>query len=121
MNRRKVTRAEMVILAAGAVMLLGSFLDFSLGRSAWSHGWFPIVTLIPISINGFGLQELSVTYLFLHVGGMSAAASLGLAVLIRIIWMLASLPGAVFLPSILLAISYQKKDPSTAELHLPHD
>jgi hypothetical protein len=42
-------------------------------------------------------------------------------VLIRIIWMLASLPGAVFLPSILLAMSHQKKDPSTAELNLPHD
>jgi hypothetical protein len=55
------------------------------------------------------------------VGGLSAATSLSLAVLIRIIFMFASLPGAVFLPSILLAISRQKKDPSTPELNLPHD
>jgi len=80
-----------------------------------------LVTLIPISINGFGLQELSVTYLFLHMGGLSAATSLSLAVLIRIIFMFASLPGAVFLPSILLAISRQKKDPSAAGLNLPDD
>jgi hypothetical protein len=76
---------------------------------------------MPISINGYGLQELSVTYLFLHVGGLSAATSLSLAVLIRIIWMLASLPGAVFLPSIWLAINEQKKDPSSPGLNLPHD
>jgi hypothetical protein len=67
------------------------------------------------------LQELSVTYLFLHVGGLSAATSLSLAVLIRIIWMLASLPGAVFLPSILLAISGQKKDPRPPELKMRHE
>lgn len=86
---------------------LGSHVSFWLIAGLYSLSY--LVTLIPISINGFGLQELSVTYLFLHVGGLSAAASLSLAVLIRIIWMLASLPGAVFLPSILLAISGQKK------------
>ena len=98
---------------------LGRHVSFWMIAGVWSLTYF--ITLIPISINGFGLQELSVTYLFLHVAGLSAAASLGLAVLIRIIWMLASLPGAVFLPSILLAMSNQKQDPSTAELNLPHD
>ena len=98
---------------------LGNHVSFWLIGGLYSLSY--LVTLIPISINGFGLQELSVTYLFLHVGGLSAAASLGLAVLIRIIWMLASLPGAVFLPSILLAMSNQKKDPSAAELNIPHD
>jgi uncharacterized membrane protein YbhN (UPF0104 family) len=87
---------------------LGSHVDFWLVAGLWSLSYF--ITLIPISINGYGLQELSLTYLFLHVGGMSAATSLSMAVLIRIIWMLASLPGALFLPSILLAISHQKKD-----------
>jgi hypothetical protein len=48
MRRQKVTRAEIVILAAGAAMLVGSFLDFDSGRSAWSSPWFPIVTLIPL-------------------------------------------------------------------------
>jgi uncharacterized membrane protein YbhN (UPF0104 family) len=98
---------------------LGNHVSFWLIAGLYSLSY--LVTLIPISINGFGLQELSVTYLFLHVGGLSAAASLSLAVLIRIIWMLASLPGAVFLSSILLAISQQKKDPPAAGLNLPHD
>jgi hypothetical protein len=35
--------------------------------------------------------------------------------------MLASLPGAVFLSSIMSAISQQKKAPSTSALNLPHD
>jgi hypothetical protein len=48
MNRRKVTRAETVILAAGAVMLIASFLDFDSNESAWGAPWRPIVTLIPI-------------------------------------------------------------------------
>jgi uncharacterized membrane protein YbhN (UPF0104 family) len=87
---------------------LGNHVSFWLIAGLWSLAYF--VTLIPISINGYGVQELSLTYLFLHVGGMSAATSLSMAVLIRIVFMFASLPGAVFLPSILLAISSQKKD-----------
>jgi glycosyltransferase 2 family protein len=98
---------------------LGNHVSFGLVAGLYSLSY--LVTLIPISINGFGLQELSLTYLFLHVGSLSAATSLSLAVLIRIIFMLASLPGAVFLPSILLAISGQKKDPTPPELKIPHD
>src|SRR5690349_1130898 len=87
---------------------LGSHVDFWLVAGLWSLSYF--ITLIPISINGYGLQELSLTYLFLHIGGLTTATSLSMAVLIRIVFMLASLPGALFLPSILLAISSQKKD-----------
>jgi glycosyltransferase 2 family protein len=87
---------------------LGNHVSFWLIAGLWSLAYF--VTLIPISINGYGVQELSLTYLFLHVGSLSAATSLSMAVLIRIVFMFASLPGAVFLPSILLAISNQKKD-----------
>jgi uncharacterized membrane protein YbhN (UPF0104 family) len=98
---------------------LGNHVSFWLIAGLYSLSY--LVTLIPISINGFGLQELSVTYLFLHVGSLSAATSLSLAVLLRIIFMLASLPGAVFLSSILSAISQQKKVPSASALNLPHD
>lgn len=87
---------------------LGSHVSFWLIAGLYSLAYF--ITLIPISINGYGVQELSLTYLFLHVGGLSAATSLSMAVLIRIIFMFASLPGALFLPSILLAISRQKKE-----------
>ena len=105
------TWANMLFIFIAIYLLvegLGNHVSFWLIAGLYSLSY--LVTLIPISINGFGLQELSLTYLFLHVGGLSAAASLSLAVLIRIIWMLASLPGAVFLPSILLAINSQKKN-----------
>ena len=98
---------------------LGDHVSFWLIAGLYSLSY--LVTLIPISINGFGLQELSLTYLFLHVGGLSAATSLSLALLVRIIWMLASLPGAAFLPSILVAISHQRKDPTSTELNIQHD
>ena len=67
------------------------------------------VTLIPISINGYGLQELSLTFLFANVAGLSGAASLTVAVLIRAFYMLSSLPGALYVPSILVAINQAKK------------
>lgn len=89
---------------------LGNHISFGLIAGLYSLAY--LVTLIPISINGYGVQELSLTFLFLHVGGLSAAASLSLAVLTRILFMFASLPGAAFLPSILLTISSQKKHPS---------
>jgi uncharacterized membrane protein YbhN (UPF0104 family) len=98
---------------------LGNHVSFWLIAGLYSLAYF--VTLIPISINGYGVQELSLTFLFLHVGGLSAATSLSLAVLIRIIFMFASLPGAVFLPSILLAISRQKKDQPPPELKIHHE
>lgn len=98
---------------------LGNHISFWLIAGLYSLSY--LVTLIPISINGYGLQELSLTYLFLHVGGLNAATSLSMAVLIRILWMIASLPGAVFLPSILLAISHQKKKDTPPELNIQHD
>lgn len=60
-----------------------------------------LVTLIPISINGLGLQEVSIAYVFTNLGGISAQAGLTLALMIRTLLMIASLPGAVYLPSIL--------------------
>ncbi|HEX6033887.1 MAG TPA: lysylphosphatidylglycerol synthase transmembrane domain-containing protein [Anaerolineales bacterium] len=116
------TWANMLFIFISIYLLvggLGDHVSFWLIAGLYSLSY--LVTLIPISINGFGLQELSVTYLFLHVGGLSAATSLSLALLIRIIWMLASLPGAAFLPSILVAISHQKKDPAPPELKIQHD
>jgi len=98
---------------------LGNHISFGLIAGLYSLAY--LITLIPISINGYGVQELSLTYLFLHVGGLSAATSLSLAVLTRILFMFASLPGAAFLPSILLAISRQKKQPSSPGLNIPHD
>jgi uncharacterized membrane protein YbhN (UPF0104 family) len=66
------------------------------------------LTQIPISINGYGVQELSQTYLFVHLAGISVPNAITLALLIRVIFMIASLPGAFYLPSILTAIDRAK-------------
>ena len=62
------------------------------------------VTLIPISINGLGVQELSMTFLLIQLGGLTSSESATIALLTRILFILASLPGAFFLPSILAAM-----------------
>ena len=50
MNNVKLAPANIVILAAGAVMLIGSFLDFytfgHASASAWSSGVFGIATVV---------------------------------------------------------------------------
>lgn len=47
-DRQSPTPAEITIMAAGAVMLVFSFLDFSGHTSAWGSGVFPIATLLPL-------------------------------------------------------------------------
>jgi uncharacterized membrane protein YbhN (UPF0104 family) len=66
----------------------------------WSLNYF-FTTLVPVSINGLGLQEVSITTLYSHFGGVSTEAGLALALLMRLLPLLASLPGALFLPDIL--------------------
>ncbi|MEX2162098.1 MAG: lysylphosphatidylglycerol synthase transmembrane domain-containing protein [Anaerolineales bacterium] len=58
-------------------------------------------TLIPISISGLGLQEVSISYAFSILGGVDPANSLVLALLLRTLYVLASLPGALVLPDVL--------------------
>nr|HMN63227.1 lysylphosphatidylglycerol synthase domain-containing protein [Anaerolinea sp.] len=63
----------------------------------WSFSYF--VSLAPFSINGLGLQEVSIAYLYSHFGGAPLETGLALAVLLRLVFLLVSLPGALFLPS----------------------
>lgn len=92
------------------VSALGGHMSFGLVVGLWSMAYF--VTLIPISINGYGVQELSLTFLFSTVGGISTAVALTLAVLIRVFYMIASLPGAVYLPTILSAMDLEREPDS---------
>jgi len=78
---------------------MGEHISFWLVMGLWSITYF--ITLLPISINGMGVQELSMTIFYTIIGGISPANSLGLALLMRVIQLLASLPGAAFLPQIL--------------------
>lgn len=60
-----------------------------------------VVTLIPISISGWGVQEFSISYAFTALGGVAPANSLVLALLLRTLYVLVSLPGALVLSDIL--------------------
>ncbi|MEL7657865.1 MAG: hypothetical protein AAGU75_18380, partial [Bacillota bacterium] len=61
----------------------------------WSISY--LITLIPISINGLGIQELSLTILFNQIGNVEYSAAAIMAVLIRVLQMLASLIGGFVL------------------------
>lgn len=67
----------------------------------WSLVYF--ITLLPISVNGLGLQEISTTLLFAHLGGISPETSATVALLVRTLQMTASLPGALFMTGIATA------------------
>jgi glycosyltransferase 2 family protein len=93
---------------------LGYPISFWMVAGLWSLTYF--ITQVPISINGYGLQELSFTFLFSRVAGVPPADSLTVGILIRAYLVLASLPGAFFLPSALAAMT--EKNPATTDLTL---
>ncbi|HLC06037.1 MAG TPA: lysylphosphatidylglycerol synthase transmembrane domain-containing protein [Anaerolineales bacterium] len=78
---------------------MGEGISFWLTAGLWSLTYF--ITLLPLSINGLGIQELSAAFIFSQFGGVSASSSLTLGLLIRTLAMAASLPGAFFLAAIL--------------------
>lgn len=86
---------------ASALLLhsLGQAISFWQLTGLLSLAYF--ITLLPISINGYGLQEFSVTYLLSTFAGVSLPASAMLALLHRLLMMTASLPGAFTLPGVL--------------------
>lgn len=85
---------------------IGFDISFWLAAGIWGLAYF--VTLVPISINGYGVQELSLTFLLSSLAGLDTASSITVAVLIRLVFVFASLPGAIFLPAILDAMAQDK-------------
>lgn len=70
----------------------------------WSLTYF--ITLIPVSINGLGLQEVSFINLFTLFGGLSDASGLSIALILRVLMLVGSIPGAFFVSSILSGDTY---------------
>lgn len=87
----------------GAIWLffggMGEAVPFMLAGGLYSLVYF--VTLLPLSINGYGIQEVSMTFVFSVVAGASTHSSLAAALLFRTVMMLGSLPGALFVPALL--------------------
>ena len=78
---------------------MGESVSLWLIAGLWSLVYF--VTLVPVSINGLGVQELSIAFAFSELGGVSEQNALTLALLIRTVFMLASLPGALYVRQLL--------------------
>jgi uncharacterized membrane protein YbhN (UPF0104 family) len=95
------------------LFFVGMGQDISFWLVGGLYSFVYLITLIPISINGYGLQEISMTVVFSRLGGVSLASSLTAALLLRTVVMLASLPGVVFVPG-LLAYSRQRPEAKNA-------
>jgi len=93
---------------------LGNHTSFWLIAGLWSITYF--ITLLPISVNGFGVQELAFTFFMSNVAGLTPAVSLSVAVLIRAFFILSSLPGALFLPSTMAAMAKQTQETSPGDM-----
>jgi glycosyltransferase 2 family protein len=87
---------------------LGDPVSFWMIAGLWSLTYF--ITQIPISVNGYGVQELVFTFFMSKVAGVPPAVGLSTAVILRAYFILSSLPGAFFLPSIMSAMAEQKKE-----------
>ena len=85
---------EIWVLLAG----MGEATSLAVIGGLWSLSYF--ITLIPVSINGLGLREVSVTYIFSEVGGVPVQTALTLALILRALDMLVSLPGAILIPTL---------------------
>lgn len=93
---------------------MGETLSFWQIAGIWSLTYF--ITLLPISINGLGLQEITITNLFSLLGGLAPATSISLAILLRLVWLIGSLPGAFFIGDVLAG-----KSPAEMEEAFPKE
>ncbi|NMB61224.1 MAG: flippase-like domain-containing protein [Chloroflexi bacterium] len=59
-----------------------------------------IISLFPLSIGGLGIQELAISYLFSSLGNVPSESAYALALLIRLAFIICSLPGIFFLPDL---------------------
>jgi hypothetical protein len=86
----------------------------------WIFNYF--ITLLPISINGMGVQELTIAYIYTQFGGVSSDSGLVLAIIMRVLYLIASLPGVLALPEILNAQippvndKFQSVDPTSKKI-----
>ena len=90
---------------------MGETIPFWLVAGCWVMSYFP--TLLPVSINGLGVQELTLTFFYVNYGGVALSAALAMAALMRLLTAMASLPGAFFVPGLLAGGAKQSKDLTT--------
>ena len=92
------------IFGATYLFLTGMGEDISMTTIAGLSGLVYFITLLPFTINGYGLQEISMTYVYYSLGDVSLENSLTTALLLRTLVIIASLPGALYVSKMLSGV-----------------
>jgi uncharacterized protein (TIRG00374 family) len=101
--KKPFTLLAVFALTIGAqIMVITGFwiLGVSMGIDTsikYYYVFFPlmwVVAALPVSIGGVVVMEGGLAYLFIHFAGMEPEAALALALCQRVVWMMASVPGA---------------------------
>ena len=83
------------------LVAMGEDISFLTISGLYSLVYF--ITLLPFTINGYGLQELSITFLFHNLGSISIENALTMSIILRTLVILTSLPGAFFVGDMISA------------------
>jgi hypothetical protein len=92
----------------------GLSIDVGLEQVAGATGITYLLTIIPVSINGYGVREAGMLALYVQLGASPEQAS-ALALITRAMMMLVSLPGAAWLGGI-MAGEAKRSDPEKGEI-----
>jgi len=94
--------AGLSLLSQGASILVAYGLAQALGAGGvpiWMFFVFEpiifIVTAVPVSVGGWGVQEGAYAYLFGTLAGMGTTQAVALSVLFKLSWILVSIPGGI--------------------------
>jgi uncharacterized membrane protein YbhN (UPF0104 family) len=83
----------------------GLGMEVTLVKVAGVLGITYFITLLPISINGYGVREIGFVALYTFIGATQSQA-LGLALLTRVLLIVSSLPGSFWLGNILSSMQH---------------
>ncbi len=90
--------SSFVVFVAVWVLARGLDMSISLIQVMGAMALTYLVSLLPISINGYGVREIAVTTLYMQIGATLEQAST-LAVVTRFVLLIETLPGALWLSS----------------------
>ncbi len=92
--------ARLIVFTAVWILARALEISVSISQVIGVGAVIYVLTLLPISINGFGLREVTMTTLYVQLGATLEQAS-ALVVVTRFILMVETLPGAVWISDML--------------------
>ncbi len=82
------------------LLLHSMHVDLSIFKIGAIYSLSYVISLFPLSIGGLGIQELAISNLFSTLGNMPLETANALALLLRLAYIVSSIPGVFFLPDI---------------------